>query len=187
MRWRFCARASCGSSWLRADWIAVNPLKQSNLNIQSQQNRKSKKVTSLLVETSLVDCRHDKQYGRRGSIIAYLRRCFCARAVVGASLTLPSAEAGKPEPANGNFSPCFNIINFRQAGPNTIITFSVTETFTGTFTGSAVLTERDVIHPDGSITFQGSGVYTDQSECGTFSSPIQAQAALWTAPKLRIL
>jgi hypothetical protein len=105
----------------------------------------------------------------RNRLLSHLRRCLCALAIVGASLILPSAEAGKPESASGGFNPCFNFAGPpSQAGPNTIIIFSVTATFTGTFTGSAILTERDVIHPDGSITFHGSGVYTDQSACGTF-------------------
>ena len=105
----------------------------------------------------------------RNGLLLHLRRSFCVLAIVGASLSLPTAEAGKPEPASGGFSPCFNFAGPpTQAGPNTIIIFNVAATFTGTFTGSAILTERDVIHPDGSITFHGSGVYTDQSGCGTF-------------------
>lgn len=105
----------------------------------------------------------------RDRLPSHLRRCFCALAIAGASLTLPSVEAGTPGPASGGFNPCFNFAGPpTQAGPNTVITFSVTATFTGTFTGSAIITERDIIHPDGSITFHGSGVFTDQSDCGTF-------------------
>ncbi len=104
----------------------------------------------------------------RNRLLSHLRTSFCALAIVGASLTLPSAEAGPPEPASGTFSPCFHITSVRQAGPDTIVTFSVTATLTGTLTGSAIFTERDVIHPDGSVTFQGSGVFTDQSGCGSF-------------------
>jgi len=104
----------------------------------------------------------------RNRLLSHLQRSFCALAIAGASLTLPSAEAGRPGPANGNFNPCFVVTNVQQAGPNRIITFSVTATLTGTLTGTAIFTERDVIHPDGSITFQGSGVFTDQTECGSF-------------------
>jgi hypothetical protein len=104
----------------------------------------------------------------RNRLLSNLRRSFWALAIVGASLTLPSAEAGMPGPASGSFNPCFNITDIRQAGPNTIITFSVTAMLTGTLNGSAIFTERDVIHPDGSITFQGSGVFTDQYQCGSF-------------------
>jgi hypothetical protein len=105
----------------------------------------------------------------RNRLLSHLRRSFCGLAIVGASLTLPNGEAGGPEhhgQASGNFYPCFHIANVQQAGSNTIYTFSVTSTFTGTFTGSSIGTERDVIRPDGSITFQGSGVFW--SECGTF-------------------
>ena len=76
-----------------------------------------------------------------------------------------------PGPASGGFNPCFNFASPpSQAGPNTIIAFSVTATFTGTFTGSSIGTELDVIHPDGSITFEGSGVFTGSvgGKSGTF-------------------
>jgi hypothetical protein len=105
---------------------------------------------------------------RKPKIKQHLRRSFCALVIVGASLTLPSAEAGQPGSASGAFYPCFHVTSVRQVGPNTIYTFSVTATFTGTFTGSSIGTERDVIHPDGSITFEGSAVFTDQTECGSF-------------------
>ena len=105
----------------------------------------------------------------RNRLLSHLRKCFCALAIAGASLTLQSVEAGTPGPASGGFNPCFNFAGLpSQAGPNTIISFNVTATFTGTFTGSAVITERDIIHPDGSITLQGSGIFTDQAGCGTF-------------------
>jgi len=102
-------------------------------------------------------------------LLPHLCGTFCVLAIVGASLTLPSAEAGTPGPASGGFNPCFNFAGPpSQAGPNTIITFNVTATLTGTFTGSAIITERDIIHPDGSITLAGSGIFTDQAGCGTF-------------------
>jgi hypothetical protein len=105
----------------------------------------------------------------RNRLLSHLRRSFCALAVIGASSMLPSAEADRPEHhgrVSGNFYPCFHIANVQQAGRNTIYTFSVTATFTGTFAGSAIITERDVIHPDGSTRLQGSGVFW--SDCGTF-------------------
>jgi hypothetical protein len=136
--------------------------------IQPEQEMKSKKIANPTVR-NLVSRLWAPLPVAQGSIIAHLRRCFCALAIVGASLTLPNAEARQPEPANGGFNPCFNFAGPpAQAGPNTVITFAVTATFTGTFTGSAIIAERDVIHPDGSITLHGSGVFTDQSNCGTF-------------------
>jgi hypothetical protein len=105
----------------------------------------------------------------RNRLLSHLRRSFCALAVIGALLTLPSAQADKPESASGGFNPCFNFAGPpSQSGPNTIVTFTVTAALTGTFTGSAIITERDIIHPDGSITLEGSGIFTDQAACGTF-------------------
>ena len=105
----------------------------------------------------------------RNRLLSHLRRSFCALTIVGALLALPSVEAGIPGPASGGFNPCFNFAGPpSQAGSNTIITFNVTAQLTGTFTGSAIITERDIIHPDGTITLHGSGIFTDQSGCGTF-------------------
>ena len=105
----------------------------------------------------------------RNRLLSHLPGSFYVLALAVASLTLPSAEAGQPGPASGGFNPCFNFAGPpTQTGPNTIIIFNVTATLTGTFTGSAIITERDVIHADGSITLQGSGIFTDQAGCGTF-------------------
>ena len=93
--------------------------------------------------------------------LSHLRTSFWALAIAGASLTLPSAEAGTPRPASGGFFPCFNFAGPpRQVGENLIIRFNVTGTGTGTFTGSLDGTELDVVHPDGSITLEGSLVFT---------------------------
>jgi len=94
--------------------------------------------------------------------LSHLRTSFCAVAITGASLTLPSAEAGgAPAPASGEFFPCFNYAGPpRQVGENVIITFNISGTSTGTFTGSVTGTEMDVVHRDGSITLNGSFVFT---------------------------
>ncbi len=131
--------------------------------------RKLQKIPELWFPVLLEMYMKTNCWFNRNRLPSHLRRYFCALAIAGASLTLPSVEAGTPGPASGGFNPCFNFAGPpTQAGPNTVITFSVTATFTGTFTGSAIITERDIIHPDGSITFHGSGVFTDQSDCGTF-------------------
>jgi hypothetical protein len=97
----------------------------------------------------------------RSQLISHLRTSFCALVIVGALLTLPRAEAGTPQPASGQFFPCFNYAGPpRQVGENLIITFNITGTATGTFTGSITGTELDVVHRDGSITIQGSSVLT---------------------------
>src|SRR6476469_8669997 len=101
----------------------------------------------------------------RNRLLSGLRASFCALAIAGASLTLLSAEAveprGRPQPANGEFFPCFNYAGPpRQAGENLIITFNIGGTSTGTVTGSVVGTELDVVHRDGSITLHGSFLFT---------------------------
>jgi hypothetical protein len=102
-------------------------------------------------------------------LLSHLRRSFCALAIAGASSTLPSAEAGTPFPASGTYSPCFvQIGESQQVGQNTIKTYSVSAPVEGTFYGSLIEgTERDVIHPDGSVTFDGSAVFISAYSCGT--------------------
>src|SRR5438067_6316702 len=93
--------------------------------------------------------------------LSHLRTSFCVLAIVGASLTLPSAEAGTPVPASGGFFPCFTYAGPpRQVGDNLIITFNVTTTATGTLTGSLIGTELDIVHRDGSITLHGTALFT---------------------------
>src|SRR4029453_284508 len=55
-----------------------------------------------------------------------------------------------------NSTDCEHVISQESHGRNTIITLSITACFHGTFEGTWVGTERDVIHADGSGTGQGS-------------------------------
>jgi hypothetical protein len=96
-----------------------------------------------------------------------LRRGFFALAIVGALLTLPNAEAGPPIPATGYSIDCEHVISVQTVGPNTIITLSETACFHGTFEGTWVGTERDVIHPNGTVTIQASGVFSGTVNDGT--------------------
>ncbi len=89
-----------------------------------------------------------------------LRRAFFALTIVGALFTLPKAQASPPVPASGSGTQCENVTDFRQVGPNLIITNSFTSDFTGTFTGTLVGTERDVVYADFSASFRGYGVFT---------------------------
>ena len=94
-------------------------------------------------------------------LMSHLRTSFCALALIGSLLTLPTAEARPPESASGEFFPCFNYAGPpRQVGENTIVTFNISGTATGTFIGSFVGTELDVVHHDGSITLHGSALFT---------------------------
>ena len=88
-----------------------------------------------------------------------LRRGFFALAIVGALLTLPKAQA-QPIPATFNSTDCEHVISVRTVGRNTIITLEETGCFHGTFEGTWVGTERDVIHPNGTVTLQTSGVFS---------------------------
>src|SRR5262245_49979161 len=93
--------------------------------------------------------------------LSRLRGSFFALAIAGASLTLPSADAGPPVSVTGGFFPCFNYAGPpRQVGENVIITFNVTVDVTGTLDGSLVGTELDVVHRDGSINLHGTAVFT---------------------------
>jgi hypothetical protein len=89
-----------------------------------------------------------------------LRRSFLALTIVGALFTLRNAEASQPVPATFNSTDCEHVISVQSSGPNTIITTSGTGCFHGTFEGTSVGTERDVIHPNGTLTGQASGVFS---------------------------
>jgi hypothetical protein len=100
--------------------------------------------------------------------LSHLRTSFCALAIIGVPLAFPSSAAdragrslGTPEPASGGFFPCFTYAGPpRQVGEDLIIRFNVTIDVTGTFTGTDIATELDVVHRDGSITLHGSGLFT---------------------------
>jgi hypothetical protein len=95
----------------------------------------------------------------RPKIKQQVRRGFFALAIVGALLTLPKAQA-QPVPASGSTTDCEHVISQQSRGPNTIITLSITACFHGTFEGTWVGTERDVIHPNGTVTGQASGIFS---------------------------
>jgi hypothetical protein len=121
----------------------------------------SKEIPELCHSVPLVMCMKTNCWFNQNRLLSHLRTSFCALAIAGASLTLPSAEAGRPEPASGEFFPCFNYAGPpRQVGDNLIITFNVSGPATGTFTGSSVGTELDVVHRDGSITLHGTILFT---------------------------
>ncbi len=105
---------------------------------------------------------------KQNRLLSHLSRSFYALAIAGLSLTLPSSQADPPPPTvNGEFSPCFNIADIQFAGPNTIITWHVTASITGDFTGCLDGTERDVIESDGYIRLQGSATFTSSVDSAT--------------------
>ena len=118
----------------------------------------------LSVPLPLEVCMKTYYWLNRNRIRSHLRTSFCALAIVGALLTLSSAQAGGPPlPASGEFFPCFNYAGPpRQVGENLIITFNISgwRTSTGTLIGYAEGTELDVVHRDGSITLHGTFLFT---------------------------
>ena len=89
-----------------------------------------------------------------------LRRAFSALAIIGALFSLPKAQASPLAAVHGYSNDCESLISEEHHGANTIFVLSITATFTGSFDGSWVGTERDVIHGDGSVRIQGTGVFT---------------------------
>jgi hypothetical protein len=101
-------------------------------------------------------------WSNQNRFLSHMRISFCVLAIIGASLALPSAEAGRREPASGQFFPCFNYAGPpRQVGENLIVTFNISgSSSNGTLIGSVEGTELDVVHRDGSITLHGSFLFT---------------------------
>jgi hypothetical protein len=106
-----------------------------------------------------------------------LRRGFFALAIVGALLTLPTAQA-QPIPATFNSTDCEHVISVQTVGQNTIITLEETGCFHGTFEGTWVGTERDVIHPNGTVSLQASGVFSGTVNGGSGTCVTSFSAAL---------
>src|SRR5262245_29037316 len=90
-----------------------------------------------------------------------MRRLLLSLLLVGA-LFVPFgvAQAKDGIPVQVTYTACENITSARTAGPNTLATGSAAEVWTGTFSGSYVATESDVIYADGSVRFQGNGTFT---------------------------
>jgi acid phosphatase len=66
----------------------------------------------------------------------------------------------KPTPASGSFAGSSTVIDSRPADGNTIITSADTFVIAGTLAGTCSGEEMDVIHPDGSVTVQGTCTFT---------------------------
>ena len=124
-------------------------------------------------------CMKTYYWFNRNRFLSHLRTSFCALAIVGASLTLPSAEADRPGTITGGFAPCFNFLSVEYFPPGSgpqdfrtaIITFNVTAEITGDFIGQLEGTEVDVIHGhDGSINLHGTLLFNGSfgERSGTF-------------------
>jgi hypothetical protein len=96
--------------------------------------------------------------------------------VVAAALllfALPATPAGKPNTgwsssgnsvtAKGEWVDCNTISESRPDGENQLITVAITEKLTGTLNGSYEGTERNVVHKNGSASFNGSGTFSGEA------------------------
>jgi hypothetical protein len=106
-----------------------------------------------------------------------LRRGFFALAIVGALLTLPKAQA-QPIPAIFHSTDCEHVISVQTVGRNTIITLEETICSHGTFEGGGVAIERDVIHPNGTVSIQASGVFSGTVNGRSGTCVLSSQVAL---------
>jgi hypothetical protein len=92
-----------------------------------------------------------------------------------------SVAASPPSAASGTFTYTSCIPNStRVVGPNTIIDFTCTVAYTGTFSGTSTLQGPLIIHADGSTNFQGteafSGTVNGVSGTVTFNDASQGTA-----------
>jgi hypothetical protein len=82
---------------------------------------------------------------------------------------IPAVDAGKAKvtsekagAANGEWVVCKRASESRDEGENRLVMLATTAKFTGTLKGTYEGTERDVLHKDGSASFNGSGVFSGQ-------------------------
>jgi hypothetical protein len=85
-----------------------------------------------------------------------MRKLFLSL-MIGGSLLLPLgvAQAEQSLPVNASYTGCETIISERTVKDKIHAVGFDTDTWTGTFAGSDTGIERDVIYPDGSVSFKG--------------------------------
>src|SRR5204863_1200246 len=91
----------------------------------------SQKISELWVPLPLEVCMKTYYWLLRNRFLSHLRTSFCALTILSVPLGLSSSAADRaeraasiPEPASGEFFPCFNYAGPpRQVGDNVIITF----------------------------------------------------------------
>ena len=88
----------------------------------------------------------------------------------------PAWAASSPLPASGTFLVTSATVNsVSTADGNTIVVLTVSGISTGTFDGSFIETDREVVHPGGIVTEQGKGMQSGTlGTCGTGSAPFTA-------------
>lgn len=88
----------------------------------------------------------------------------------------PAWAASSPQPASGTFLvTSATVDSVSTADGNTIVVLTVGGISTGTLDGSFAETDREVVHPDGTVTEQGKGIQSGTlGTCGTGSAPYTA-------------
>jgi hypothetical protein len=82
-------------------------------------------------------------------------------AVILALVVVTSAGASPPTSVTGSFADTSaTLANPRLAGGNTIFDLTATTVWTGTFTGTGIITGTLIIHADGSANFQDTEIFT---------------------------
>jgi hypothetical protein len=89
-----------------------------------------------------------------------MRRTFSALAAAGALFTLPSATGDTRLMATGSWTDCEHVISVTPYPGYDVVTLNITSTYTGTFDGTWVGTEEDVVYPDGYFTVHAEGTFT---------------------------
>ncbi|HXB04197.1 MAG TPA: hypothetical protein VNY77_04915 [Candidatus Angelobacter sp.] len=72
----------------------------------------------------------------------------------------PTAYASTPTPMSGAFNATIAPVASHSDGGNTFISFTFTEAFTGTMSGTRVGTGTLVVHPDGTLNVLDTGLLT---------------------------
>jgi hypothetical protein len=117
-----------------------------------------------------------------------------ARLAIAATLVAVSAtHAGEPKgrsrssgnliAVKGEWVDCNTIMESRQDGDDQLIILTISEKFTGTLNGTFEGTERNVVHKDGSASFNSSGLFTGEvngrsgTAVMTYSGTLDAKGA----------
>ena len=100
-------------------------------------------------------------------------------AAAGLAILLPGPAwaASGPQPASGTFlTMSVTVDSMSAADGNTIVVLTVSGISTGTFDGPFTETDREVIHPDGTVTLTDRGTQSGTlGTCGTGSAPYELE------------
>jgi hypothetical protein len=89
----------------------------------------------------------------------------------------PTAYASSPMPLSGAFNATIAPVASHSADGNAFISFTFTETFTGTISGTRVGAGTLVVHPDGTLNVRDAGLLTGSISGAPGTATISAVAA----------